>query len=310
MSLVPRVDARYRTIPDRGHRAVAGVSAGGYSAMAIAARHPDMFVAAAAFSGVVDIRDRGPAGEALVELPQTLFVDMAPDELFRRFGNPYIDPLSWAERNPADLVRNLRNVDLYAGAGDGTPADTDEAMSGGAFLWQRMFVENQISSMTAHFVDDVRAAGIPITHRPHVGTHDARHWRDDLARWWPQMLSSLGTAPPASFDYRGAEARFSVWGWTFAADPKRAREFLDITTASPSAITLTGSGIELVTTASTFVPGARVRLAGAQQTEAVADTSGHITFTVDLGPPHETTQFAAGSPTEPFATRTVSISGK
>ncbi|MGH3388514.1 MAG: alpha/beta hydrolase [Actinomadura sp.] len=52
--LVPWVDARYRTRTERGGRAIAGLSMGGFSALSYAARHPDLFAAAASFSGAVD----------------------------------------------------------------------------------------------------------------------------------------------------------------------------------------------------------------------------------------------------------------
>jgi len=52
--LLPWIDANYRTVPDRAHRAIAGLSMGGGGAMVYAARHPDLFGSAAAFSGAVD----------------------------------------------------------------------------------------------------------------------------------------------------------------------------------------------------------------------------------------------------------------
>ena len=53
-TLVPYIDAHYRSFGDRAHRAGAGFSAGGMNAMVFAARHPDLFVAAGSFSGFVD----------------------------------------------------------------------------------------------------------------------------------------------------------------------------------------------------------------------------------------------------------------
>ena len=53
-SLLPYIDANYRTIPDGSHRAAAGFSSGGLEAMVYAARHPDLLVAAASFSGFLD----------------------------------------------------------------------------------------------------------------------------------------------------------------------------------------------------------------------------------------------------------------
>jgi S-formylglutathione hydrolase FrmB len=48
--LVPFVDARYRTIPSRDHRGIAGKSSGGYGALVHAMKHPDRFGAVVAHS--------------------------------------------------------------------------------------------------------------------------------------------------------------------------------------------------------------------------------------------------------------------
>lgn len=49
--LVPLVDAHFRTLAARDHRAVMGHSSGGYGALTLAMRHPDVFGAAACHSG-------------------------------------------------------------------------------------------------------------------------------------------------------------------------------------------------------------------------------------------------------------------
>ncbi len=49
--LVPMVDASYRTVADRDHRAIAGLSMGGAQSMQIGLTHLDTFSAVAAFSG-------------------------------------------------------------------------------------------------------------------------------------------------------------------------------------------------------------------------------------------------------------------
>ena len=58
--LVGWVDAHYRTIPSRDGRAIAGLSMGGFGAMALALRHPDEFAAAASHSGALALLYRGP----------------------------------------------------------------------------------------------------------------------------------------------------------------------------------------------------------------------------------------------------------
>ena len=59
--LVARVDSSYRTIPDRAHRGIAGLSMGGYGAFALALRYPEVFSAAHSHSGVVAPLFAGPS---------------------------------------------------------------------------------------------------------------------------------------------------------------------------------------------------------------------------------------------------------
>jgi enterochelin esterase family protein len=49
--IVPEVDRRYRTLAHRRHRGVTGKSSGGYGALVLGMRHPDVFGALASHSG-------------------------------------------------------------------------------------------------------------------------------------------------------------------------------------------------------------------------------------------------------------------
>ncbi len=49
--LIPLLDSELRTLPDRDHRGVMGHSSGGYGAIMLSMRHPDLFGAAASHSG-------------------------------------------------------------------------------------------------------------------------------------------------------------------------------------------------------------------------------------------------------------------
>jgi enterochelin esterase-like enzyme len=51
--LVPLIDATYRTMPDREHRAIAGLSMGGGQALQIGLTHLDKFAYIASFSGAI-----------------------------------------------------------------------------------------------------------------------------------------------------------------------------------------------------------------------------------------------------------------
>lgn len=56
--LVGFVDATFRTIPERAGRVVAGLSMGGYGAVKLALKHPDLFSAAVSHSGAVGFASR------------------------------------------------------------------------------------------------------------------------------------------------------------------------------------------------------------------------------------------------------------
>jgi len=51
--LVEFIDARFRTLPERRYRAVCGLSMGGYGALHLALKYPDVFGAAASHSGAL-----------------------------------------------------------------------------------------------------------------------------------------------------------------------------------------------------------------------------------------------------------------
>ncbi len=59
--LLHEVDGRFRTIPDRNHRAIGGLSMGGFGALALAMQHPDLFRTAGAHSPSLNRLQNGPA---------------------------------------------------------------------------------------------------------------------------------------------------------------------------------------------------------------------------------------------------------
>jgi putative tributyrin esterase len=56
--LIPDVDHRLRTISDRRGRAIAGYSMGGYGALKLGFKHPELFAFAASLSGALDATSR------------------------------------------------------------------------------------------------------------------------------------------------------------------------------------------------------------------------------------------------------------
>jgi subtilisin family serine protease len=281
--LVPHIDATYRTIADRAYRSVAGTSMGGYGAMLWAAHRPDLFVAAASFSGVLDITRRGPGTQAV-------HLVIPPDNTkTRMWGDPVTDELGWHAGNPADLARNLGGVSIFHSVGTGVPVAEDLPAIPTAIA-----LESFLRDQNDGFDQALDAAGIEHTYLVRDGVHHSRHWSRDLRTWWTTRgEEALGSAAPTSFDHRSAGPSFSAWGWSFTSDVRRAAEFLDVADASSAGVTLTGSGTTEVVTPPLFGTNQKVWLCVKDQEVRVRADGGRLTFEVDLGPANPLQEYTA-----------------
>jgi S-formylglutathione hydrolase FrmB len=299
-TLISYVDANFRTLADRSHRAVTGMSAGAVTAMLTAARHPDWFAAVGSLSGAPDLMPASPAGDSVFFLGSlAVSIGQYHDPVTDfGLGDPVRDDIWLHSANPASVVVNFRGMTVYLAAGNGLPCDAtdvdnaavDPITNGPNYTLQ--LIEPGANGLTRSF--DTKATQAQVAHRTDLfacGIHDWPLFQRELHLFWPQMVTAFATAPPTSFDYQRANPKFSVWDWSFTADPGRAAEFLDITHTSATGITLTGSGLETVTTAPNFTPGHTVALSDGRH--IVADPAGRITFTVDLGPAHHLQQYTA-----------------
>jgi diacylglycerol O-acyltransferase/trehalose O-mycolyltransferase len=283
-TLIPFIDANYRTIGNRAHRAAAGFSAGGLDAMVFSARHPDLFAAVGSFSGFVD-----PLTPAGIEVAQLFAGDDdqlcgASESWQGLWGDPTLHPMGWERGDPTYLVENLRDVVLYVGSDNGVPCPDNPNPD--PFL---VFAEQTVFGMSQTLDKALTAAGVVhLTDFRSCGVHLFSNADHDLRIFWPQMLASFGDRGPRAFDYRTSDASASVWGWTFDADPKRAPEFLDVRGASFAGVRLTGSGTEAVLTGTLFERRQRVLVEGAGRAAYVirADDAGRIAFAVNLGVAH------------------------
>ena len=109
---LPGVETRYRTRAGRANRGVAGVSMGGYGALHLAFRHPQLFSAVSAHSPA--IIDKLPAFTA-----PTSGGSVRSRVLGATFGSPP-DPIFWDHNSPLTLARsaNLAGVRIYFDCGD------------------------------------------------------------------------------------------------------------------------------------------------------------------------------------------------
>jgi S-formylglutathione hydrolase FrmB len=119
---LPGVEKRYRALPGRGSRGIAGISMGGYGALHIAFRHPQLFSAVAAHSA------------ALIEkMPDISEQNSRPLSRLRvlgdAFGSPF-DPTFWNQNDPVTIARaaNLAGLRIYFDCG----SEDDYGFDGGA----------------------------------------------------------------------------------------------------------------------------------------------------------------------------------
>jgi enterochelin esterase family protein len=70
--LIPYIDGHFRTIPDRDHRALAGLSMGGAQALRIGLNHLDQFSYLGAFSPAIAITDASKDYEGALAAPVKL----------------------------------------------------------------------------------------------------------------------------------------------------------------------------------------------------------------------------------------------
>jgi S-formylglutathione hydrolase FrmB len=112
LEFLPGVETRYRTRAGRANRGVAGVSMGGYGALHLAFRHPQLFSAVSAHSPA--IIDKLPAFTA-----PTSGGSVRSRVLGATFGSPP-DPIFWDHNSPLTLARsaNLAGVRIYFDCGD------------------------------------------------------------------------------------------------------------------------------------------------------------------------------------------------
>ena len=161
------------------NRVIAGLSMGGYGALNYASRHPEMFKAAASYSGVLDLK-----------VNPWDFTD--PDSV-ARWGDPVVDAANWDQHDPVKFVDRLKGMPLYVAYGNGQPGPLDVGVTDTDGL------EEWIGQGSDAFVAALKAAGVPaIVNAYGAGTHSWAYWQRDLHESLPMLLRALGEPVPAS----------------------------------------------------------------------------------------------------------------
>jgi S-formylglutathione hydrolase FrmB len=163
--LVRHIDATYRTAADARHRGIAGLSMGGFGALALAVEYPGVWAAAASHSGAVELLalsvDTVSGAVTYAAEPDTVGASWARRRTV--FGP---DTADWWRRDPAGRIRRLdaeqrqRLPALYVDVGT---AD-------------QFLVNNR-----ALRADLIRLE-VPLEYHEYPGTHDWAYWRAHVAQ--------------------------------------------------------------------------------------------------------------------------------
>ncbi|MER7644819.1 alpha/beta hydrolase family protein [Streptomyces sp. NPDC126522] len=162
-----------------GVRAVAGVSTGGYGAIAHAARHPGVFSAAASYSGILDTTAPG--------MPSLVDAIVARENLapLTLWGNPLLNAPTWVAANPRAQAGGLRGTPLYVSNGSG--------VAGGSGDWLPEALESLLWPSAHSFTGVLALLGIPVTtHFYSGGGHSWAYWKGEFAASWPMLAGALG----------------------------------------------------------------------------------------------------------------------
>jgi S-formylglutathione hydrolase FrmB len=180
--LIPWVDGRFRTRKGRRYRAVAGVSMGGFGALAYAARHPRLFANATSISGPMDT-----SYEPVRQAVENVTVDGEPAV----WGPFETERERWRAHNPLELADRLRGVDVLLYTGNG--------QAGGRYASPPDPGEAQIAETNLRLNARLNELGVRHLLRTYRGAHTMQYAGWALSKALPRIVKDLaGGRPPKS----------------------------------------------------------------------------------------------------------------
>jgi hypothetical protein len=264
--------------------------------MSYAARHPDMFVSASAFSGAVDTNS--PGVQPVTQASGLSDGSHTPGAIY---GLRSTDEVRWRAHNPWDLAGNLRGLSLTLRTGNGAPGgpggDSGDPVEAEVHNESVNMHNRLVALKLPHVWDDYGAGG-----------HAWYYWKRDLRETLPGIMSTLAhpPKPPAPFSFSAVEPGYSVYGWRVSIK-RPALEFSELRGASSRGFRLLGSGTATVRTARYYKPHSVVRATiGTKKKGLRAGRYGRVTVTVPLGPGNPYQQYtpeASAAGTKIFTTK-------
>ncbi|MEV4239636.1 alpha/beta hydrolase family protein [Nocardia sp. NPDC049737] len=188
--LPPLINAALGT---NGVNAIAGISASTATVLALPIARPDLYRAAAAYSGCAQTSD--PIGSRFLKL----VIAWGGGNADNMWGP--VDSPEWTENDPYLHADKLRGIDLYLSSGNGLPGKYDmldgaHAEPGLDGLTNQVLLGGVIEAAANYCMKNLQAKlislDIPATYNFDEGTHSWGYWEDELKRSWPVLSHGLG----------------------------------------------------------------------------------------------------------------------
>ncbi|MBS1795881.1 MAG: esterase family protein [Acidobacteria bacterium] len=151
--LIPEIDAKFRTLADREHRVVAGLSMGGYGSLKFGLKFPDKFVLAGSFSGALVA-----GGWTTKSFEATGMKGPIPDSIKIAFG--------------ADDSTTRADNDIFKMVRETTPEKAKTL----PFLYVDCGTEDFLIAPNREFAGLLLEKKIPHEFRERPGMHDWKFW--------------------------------------------------------------------------------------------------------------------------------------
>lgn len=173
--LVSYVDGRYRTLADRRHRGIGGLSMGGYGAFKLALAYPQIFAAAASHSGVLSLLLTSRAREMPPRYATT--VDTLLHGFFERTGPQLYgrNLATWQANDPTTLATRLK------ASGGPMPALFFDVGTSDGLLPQNQALDFELTRLR-----------IAHTYVEHPGAHTWRYWNAHVRESLPWLVGIVG----------------------------------------------------------------------------------------------------------------------
>jgi S-formylglutathione hydrolase FrmB len=150
--LIPQIDKNYRTLADRDHRVIAGLSMGGYGSMKFGLKFPEMFSLIGSFSGAL-------GAASWTEKNAGVTIGKGIDVIFGIEGSE--------TRAANDIFKMAREL-------------TPEKVKSLPYVFQSCGTEDFLIQNNRDFLSILNERKVPHEYREHPGIHDWVFWDDQV----------------------------------------------------------------------------------------------------------------------------------